>query len=1002
MIYTKTQFRKLNGRKSDCTGCTACMNICPRQAIGMLRNQEGFWEPYVDKGKCTGCGLCENICHLKSKKTVKINSEPVYFAALSKDMDNVSSSSSGGVFYELCKAVLNQSGIIYGAEQTSVYEVMHQREITFEGAKRFRRSKYLESNLSSCYKKAEQDLKRGEKVLFSGVGCQIAGLYSYLQKDYGNLYTCEVVCHGMPSYLAYEKYLTERSRECGAVVCGINFRDKSRGWRKNSICEYFEDGTESIEDSNTHLLHSLYLKGINMRTVCGDCRYARTPRTADITLADFWQYKGRLADVGQDKGISLIAVNNRKGRQLLEEIKESVYLEKADKNNVLESCRHMCISPFLHKSQPVFMKLLQSTDFKFAARLCAGFGAVVGESELHKISNPGLQDILSVFWEDERETIYIPDKEGKLRGIITCGAFCKSCMEKELWINDNFQKVLLSENCVEEIQEIFNEYPRIRRIPVMSQEGFLLFEVRREGECFASCLKRMLRSIEPFLQLYCRGIEVYFVKRPDILQDYHYTDAEKERMEGGFSFPKSSEDTEKNESFFRTVFKEKFSPEYVRKLRGIPQIIEVNGRYRHVDCISEYINVAGGCRRTACQPKKYSRSVHMYGRCGVFGYAVEDTDTIPSALQRLFNKEGQRIRVVNHGLWGADNEKILCNLSADIAEGIIKPDDQVVLYMDYLPCMDQIRNLHLHINDSTYSFHQFMKNKIVFYDRPGHMTAEGYQYMAEYIYEYLKQSMQPQTDHIVKQDLHTLLSYARQVKNVEKTEQDDSYTDGLEQYLSAAEKEIYIKGGLNAKSFPDRKTGAIVMNCNPFTKGHRHLIETSAKEVELLLVFVVEEDRSYFPFQDRFRMVKEGTKDLENVQVLSGGRFMISALTFPEYFIKELVQEAEINPVMDVKIFAEQIAPRLNISIRFAGTEPLDKVTDQYNDTLREILPYYGIKFREIKRLAHKGRAVTATEVRKLLEQGKTERIKELVPESTYNCLKEQGYLEESIKDEII
>lgn len=1002
MIHTKTQFGKLNGRKSECTGCTACMNICPRQAVSMLRNQEGFWEPYVDKGKCTECGLCERICHLKSKKQVKINSEPTFFAAISKDMDNVSNSSSGGVFYELCKAVLNQSGIIYGAVQMSVYEVVHQRETTLKGAKRFRRSKYLESNLSTCYKEIEQDLKSGEKVLFSGVGCQIAGLCSYLQKDYENLYTCEVVCHGIPSFLAYEKYLTERGRECGTAVCGINFRDKSRGWKKNSICEYFEDGTEAIKDSNTHLLHSLYLKGINMRTVCGDCIYARTPRTADITLADFWQYKGRLADVGHDKGISLIAVNNSKGRQLLGEIKETVYLEKADKNNVLESCRHMSSSPFLHRSQPVFMKMIQNTDFQFAARLCAGFGEVVEESELHKISNPTLQDILSIFWEDERETIYVPDKDGKLRGIITCGAFMQNCMEKEFWINDSYQKVLFSEHCAEEIEEIFKKYTRIRRIPVMSQEGFLLFEVRREGECSISCLKRMLGSIEPFLQLYCRGIEVYFVKRPDWLLDYHYTDAENERIERGFSFPKLSEDIEKNESFFRAVFKEKFSPEYVRKLRKIPQIIEVNGRYRHADYISEYINVTGGCRKTCGQPKEYRRLIHVYGRCGVFGYAVEDMDTMPSVLQRLFNQEGQKIRVVNHGLWGADNEKILHNLSADIAEGIIEPDDQVILYMDYLPCMNQIRNLHVHICDSTYSFHQFMKRKTVFYDRPGHMTAEGYQFMAEYIYKYIKRPAKPKTDHIAKQDLHMFLSYAEQVKNVEETEQDGSYIDGLEQYLSAVEKEIYIKGGFDSNMPLDRKTGAIVMNCNPFTKGHRYLIETSAKEVELLLVFVVEEDRSYFPFQERFRMVKEGTKDLKNVRVLSGGRFMISALTFPEYFIKEQAQEAEINPVMDVKIFAEQIAPRLNISVRFAGTEPWDKVTDQYNDMLRDILPNYGIEFREIERFEHKGRVVTATEVRKLLEQGKTERIKELVPESTYDCLKEQGYLKENIKDEII
>lgn len=986
----ETFLRRINDEKKDCTGCTACMNICPDKAIRMLRNEDGFWEPYADEKKCSGCGMCKKVCHLESHNLILNSDEPVYFAAFSKDRDNVEQSSSGGIFYEICKSIFNQSGIVYGAVQKSVYEVMHYRGITLEHAARFRRSKYLESNLDTSFKETEQDLIEGKKVLFSGVGCQIAGLYSYLQRDYENLYTCEVVCHGIPSYLVYRKYLAEKSRQCGAAICEINFRDKSLGWRGNSICECFESGRKDITLSNSHLLHVTYLKGMNMRKCCGFCQYAHIPRTADITLADFWQYKGKLAKKNTDTGISLIAVNNGKGRQLLREIEKSIYLEQVDKKYALESCRHMNHSPILHKNRPIFMKLIKKTSFHFAAEICTSFGAVIDESEVCKIQDVNPENILSVFWRDEREMIYILDKENKPQGIITCGNFIQNYMKEKEWVNSDFQKVVISEDCVEEIREIFEKYPVINRIPIIDQEGKLLFEVRREGIEPTSRLKDMLKSIKPFLQMGCRGIEMYFIKRPDLLQDYAYTAAEKEQIERELSFPVLSEDIETNEMLLRSLLKEKFSYTYLQELRKIPQIVEKNGRYQHIDQVSEYINVVNGCRKTFYQPKEYNHTIHMYGRCGVFGYAVEDADTMASALQHLLVKAGRKIRVVNHGLWGADNEKILHNLSLDIDEGVIKQNDQVVLYMDYLPYMEQIRNLNMHIYDSTCSFHKFIQNKTVFYDRPGHMTAEGYLYMADYIYGCMKQSERLQINKDERQDLYRFLSYAERTKEMD--EKNGSYNGELEEYLFEIEKKISFNGDCNKNICQNKKTGAIVMNCNPFTKGHRYLIEESAKEVDILLIFVLEEEQSFFSFQDRFRMVEEGTKDLENVYVFPGGKFMISALTFPEYFIKEQIQEAIINPIMDVQIFAKQIAPRLHISVRFAGTEPEDKVTDQYNDTLREILPCYGIQFREVKRLEQGGRTVTATEVRKRIVEGENEGLKELIPKSTYDYLEERGF----------
>lgn len=187
-----------------------------------------------------------------------------------------------------------------------------------------------------------------------------------------------------------------------------------------------------------------------------------------------------------------------------------------------------------------------------------------------------------------------------------------------------------------------------------------------------------------------------------------------------------------------------------------------------------------------------------------------------------------------------------------------------------------------------------------------------------------------------------------------------------------------------------KKTGAIVMNCNPFTLGHRYLIEQSAAKVERLFVFVVEEDKSFFPFSDRLELVKRGTADIENVVVLPSGRFMISQRTFEAYSNKAALQNEIVDASLDVEIFGGKIAPALGINIRFAGEEPLDNVTRQYNDTMKRILPGYGVAFEVIARKEWNGTAISASRVRSLLEKKDFEGIREIVPETTYEYLLEK------------
>lgn len=186
------------------------------------------------------------------------------------------------------------------------------------------------------------------------------------------------------------------------------------------------------------------------------------------------------------------------------------------------------------------------------------------------------------------------------------------------------------------------------------------------------------------------------------------------------------------------------------------------------------------------------------------------------------------------------------------------------------------------------------------------------------------------------------------------------------------------------------RIGSIVMNCNPFTLGHRFLIEQAAEKVKHLYIFAVEEDRSIFPFDDRFELMKEGTADLPNVTVIPSGKFIISSLTFSEYFNKMELQDKSIDPSMDVTVFVKEIAPTLNISVRFAGDEPIDLITNQYNKAMERILPKFGVDFVVIKRKESEGEVISASRVRRLLEEKDFEGISRIVPETTFRYLKKR------------
>ena len=187
-------------------------------------------------------------------------------------------------------------------------------------------------------------------------------------------------------------------------------------------------------------------------------------------------------------------------------------------------------------------------------------------------------------------------------------------------------------------------------------------------------------------------------------------------------------------------------------------------------------------------------------------------------------------------------------------------------------------------------------------------------------------------------------------------------------------------------------SGAIVMNCNPFTLGHQYLIEYASQHVDYLYVFVVQEDKSYFKFEDRFDLVKMGTSYIKNVKVVPSGKFIISSTTFSEYFDKENLNGTAIDPSLDIEIFGKHIAPALNISVRFVGEEPIDHVTNQYNISMKLLLPKYGIELVQIPRKKYESDVISASHVRQYISEGKWEEIRNIVPDITYQFLYKNYY----------
>ena len=410
----------------------------------------------------------------------------------------------------------------------------------------------------------------------------------------------------------------------------------------------------------------------------------------------------------------------------------------------------------------------------------------------------------------------------------------------------------------------------------------------------------------------------------------------------------------------------------------VAEIILANEAKRNPDGTSSLLDgdyplrrIQNGKRMTAYQPEHFKNRIYVFGPCHFYGVNAPFDKTIESFLQKMLNEANLPYRVENESQHFVGRfQDLFYNLNALAPE----PGDMIFCYIanlrsnnDIIPFCD--------ISDTFDPPHNFKE----IFCRKGHVNELGYKLVAEKYFKYL-------TENNFFRDIEFKYpppptAYFHRFGIPPQFEQ-----GGINSNVVSEELEAY-KQTLRAKKLP---IGALVMNCNPFTLGHLHLVEYAVAKVIKLYIFVVEEDKSEFPFADRIELVRQGVKDFPNVEVLPSGKFIISQTTFSGYFSKAELQDVAVDSSEDVEIFGKEIAPTLGITIRFAGEEPKDNVTRQYNETMKRILPRYGVEFCEIPRKEIEGEPISASSVREALKCGDFDKIKNLVPETTLTYLRDR------------
>lgn len=325
---------------SKCYGCSACYNVCPKNAISMVRNEEGFLVPHIDKDKCNNCGACDKKCpYLNEKNTNEVSKQDKIKCSYRKNTDNYKSYTSSGLFSAIAIKIINDGGYVCGCIWDENMRAKHTITNDINTVRKMAGSKYVQSDITDVYKEIKERLKEKRKVLFCGTPCQIFAIKNFFNND-ENLYTIGIVCHGTPSPAVWEKYKESLEKKENAKMIDANFRYKGKfGWITPFTKYDFDNGKSIINLSFTDDPYVIaFGEDILHRNTCYTCQFKGTNSNADLIVGDFWGCKNNILKASKNKGVSSIICHTEKGNELLNLIAEDfvfddISLEEMVKEN---------------------------------------------------------------------------------------------------------------------------------------------------------------------------------------------------------------------------------------------------------------------------------------------------------------------------------------------------------------------------------------------------------------------------------------------------------------------------------------------------------------------------------------------------------------------------------------------------------------------------------------------------------------------------------------------
>ena len=344
--------------KKECSGCYACVSICPKRCISMQIDNEGFWYPLVDKNECIECGMCEKHCPVKKSKRNYRDIEG--YAAINKNSTVQKRSSSGGVFTLLAEYVLENGGVVYGAAFDEEYMVRHIGVERIHELGKLEGYKYVQSHMVSIYLEVKEKLNRGKIVYFSGTPCQVDGLIAFLGKEYDNLICQDIICHGVPSPKIWKQYLKQFNIEKNAKIL---FRDKRTGWESYSFT--IDQREKYTQRASENLYMKVFLNNLCLRPSCYQCHSKGNFRKSDITLGDFWGVEKVCSEMYNEKGTSLILINSEKGKKIFGKIKRNLKIKEINIEEAIKYNESIYKSAFENKKREKFMSEIDKKKESF-------------------------------------------------------------------------------------------------------------------------------------------------------------------------------------------------------------------------------------------------------------------------------------------------------------------------------------------------------------------------------------------------------------------------------------------------------------------------------------------------------------------------------------------------------------------------------------------------------------------------------------------------------------